>query len=312
MDSLKTFGLPAHYGAHNWLAILLGLFLVGAWAYLYFRHWSRTYGLPSLSSIPVLTYHKVDERWEWGGTRIPPRQFEAQMRWLKEQGYRSILASEVARFVSQGQRPPPKSVAITFDDGYEGIYQRAFPVMKALGFAGTVFVITDYMGKSNRWDVTLGGRSFRHLSWFQARKMSEAGWEIGSHSASHPDLRKIPEPEALKELRDSKEAIERELSRPCELLSYPYGRYNAKVMALAREAGYRASFALYPSRLNRVDELFALRRKGVYLIDTRFDFKVKVEEPRLWFPLSDMSGRLINWFASGTFLVKGYPSRKAP
>lgn len=310
MDSLQIVGLPYHHGAHLGLGVFLGLLLVAGFFFLVYRHWKHTYGLPGLSAVPILTYHKVDERWEWGGTRNTPRQFEIQMRWLKEEGYRAIPASEAARLVAEGKRPPPKSVVITFDDGYESVYQHAFPVMKELGFAGAVFLITDFMGKANRWDVNVGGRAFHHLSWFQAGKMSEAGWEFGSHTASHPDLRKIPEAEALRELRDSKEAIGRELGRPCEMLSYPFGRYNERVMALAREAGYQAAFALYPSRSNRVDELFALRRKGVYLIDTLFEFKVKVEEPLFWFPLSDLSGRLINWFASGTSLVKGYPPQE--
>jgi peptidoglycan/xylan/chitin deacetylase (PgdA/CDA1 family) len=197
-------------------------------------------------------------------------------------------------------------VAITFDDAYESVYQNALPAMRELGFSGTVFLITDYVGKSNAWDVNVGGRKFHHLSWFQAGKMAEAGWEFGSHSASHPDLTKISEGDALAELVKSKEAIEKELSRPCELLSYPFGRYNEKVQSLAKQAGYKAAFALYPRRSNQQEDLFALRRKGVYVIDTLFDFRVKVEEPAFWFPFSDLSGRVINWFASGTFEAKGY------
>jgi peptidoglycan/xylan/chitin deacetylase (PgdA/CDA1 family) len=311
MDSLPVFGVPPpyHHGIPSGLAIILSLLLVGILFFLIFYHWKRSYGLPGLSAIPILTYHKVDERWEWGGTRTTPRQFATQMSWLKEEGYRSIPTSEVARLVTGGKRPLPKSVGITFDDGYESIYQNVFPVMKNLGFVGTVFLVTDYVGKSNSWDVNLGGRKFHHLSWFQIKKMAEAGWEFGSHSASHPDLTKIPEADVLRELQRSKEAIEKELGKPCVLLSYPFGRYDEKVQALAKQAGYQGAFALYPPRPNGKEDLFALRRAGVYLTDTLFDFKVKVEEPAFWFPLSDMSGRLINWFASGTFMVKGYSDR---
>jgi len=308
-DSLGIIGsLPKYHrhGPPTWLFLLLGMLLVALFFYLLYHRWKRAYGLPGLSAVPVLAYHKVDERWEWGGTRTTPRQFAAQVRWLKEEGYRTIPASEAARLLAEGKHAPPKSVVLTFDDAYESVYQNAFPAMKECGFAGTVFLITGYAGKSNAWDVNWGGRKFRHLSWFQAKKMAEEGWEFGSHSVSHPDLTRIPEADALKELVKSKEAIEKELGKPCEFLSYPFGRYNERVQALARKAGYKAAFALYPKRSNREEDVFALRRKGVYLIDTLFDFRVKVEEPAFWFPFSDLSGRMINWFASGTFEVKGY------
>ena len=82
------------------------------------------------------------------------------------------------------------------------------------------------------------------MSWEQLRSLSEGGWEIGSHTASHPHLTEIGEERASSELRDSRAACEEELQRPCRSLAYPFGSYDATVRDLAAAAGYRTAVTL--------------------------------------------------------------------
>jgi peptidoglycan/xylan/chitin deacetylase (PgdA/CDA1 family) len=82
------------------------------------------------------------------------------------------------------------------------------------------------------------------MSWEQLRTLSDRGWEIGSHTCSHPHLTEVGEEEAAAELSASRAACEEALQRPCASLAYPFGSYDRKVMALAAAAGYEAAVTL--------------------------------------------------------------------
>lgn len=266
--------------------------------FLPFVYWLVKSGGMLRTSLPILLYHKVDRRAELGGTWSLPAQFAQQMRWLKEKGFEVVPLKTLIE-----TDPDSRRVAITFDDGYENIYRYAYPTLRELGFPATVFLVAGYIGEENEWDMTLG-RSFRHLDWGQIEELRQCGFSFGSHSLTHPDLTRIPLRRVRHELVTSKQWLEGRLGEEVEFLSYPFGRYTKEVQEIARDVGYRACFCSYPR--GPVLDHYAIGRRGMYIIDTLFDFRAKVAEVHpILFGFEEMKGRLINSFSHGTPIAKG-------
>lgn len=193
---------------------------------------------------PVLCYHKVERRHELGVTRISPRRFAKQIERLARAGWRTLGLDEVIA-CARGDRPSaPNELAITFDDGYRGLREHAFPVLEAHGFLATCFVITDYAGELNRWDVAYGGRRFAHLAWRDMRAWQGRGIDFASHTATHPRLTRIGDLGVYAEVDRSRRAIREALGVETPALSYPFGAFGEREEHLAREAGYAAGFGI--------------------------------------------------------------------
>jgi len=253
---------------------------------------------------PVLAYHKVTDEFEWGITRVKPESFEQQVEYLKEEGFSNIDLEELL----SGKEKKDKQIAFTFDDGYESVYQNAFPVLKRYGFSATIFLITGYTGKENSWEAGFG-RKFKHLSWEQIQEMKESGLQFGSHTVNHPDLTRLHQNSLGYELKKSKEIIEDKLNQEIKFLSYPFGRHNQLVRTEAKNAGYKAAFTL-TSEIS--ENPFAVGRKGVYLFDTPLSIKIKLSRStgskfgKGLFWIEDYKSWIINQFATGSILVKRY------
>src|SRR5437016_12290051 len=97
----------------------------------------------------------------------------------------------LAQFVERRQlgtsafRPPPSAFLLTFDDGYAGLAQHAYPVLADLGFTATTFLITDYVGANNTWDMRYTWRPLAHLDWRTVEQWRARGFDFPSHTASH-------------------------------------------------------------------------------------------------------------------------------
>jgi peptidoglycan/xylan/chitin deacetylase (PgdA/CDA1 family) len=171
-------------------------------------------------------------------------------------------------------------VAVTFDDGYRSVFDLAMPVLSELDMQGTVFVPTDLTGHSEpmswpgieQWLGTPFQDELVPLSWDQVRALHEAGWEIGSHSVTHPRLTDLSDAALAVELADSRDRCARELGAPCRTLAYPYGAQDSRVRAAAREAGYSAAAGVRPGPFDP----FCWPRIGVYPQDVPWRFRLKV------------------------------------
>jgi peptidoglycan/xylan/chitin deacetylase (PgdA/CDA1 family) len=198
---------------------------------------------------PILCYHKVDTRFELGVTRLGPRAFRRQVTALAARGVATLgsealalACAEAAQRASRGAAAPG-SVVLTFDDGYEALDRHAFPALADHAFRALVFVVTDFVGRENRWDVRWGGRSFRHLSWDQLARWQERGVEVHAHGATHRRLTWLSDGEVADELGRAREAIRERLGSPPAAVCYPFGAADARVRALAVRAGYTLGFA---------------------------------------------------------------------
>jgi peptidoglycan/xylan/chitin deacetylase (PgdA/CDA1 family) len=280
--------------------------LVPLLGYLY---WRLRYGPPGQGSIPILAYHKIDPRFELGGTRTTPRQFARQMAFLASRGYRAVTLSRALELMREGRSGEAKYVCLTFDDAYESLYAYAWPILTEHGFTATVFAVTDFIGTDNTWDVNWLGIRFRHLDWGQMREMRAAGIEFGSHGATHRDLRHANGPEIERELLGSRQILEQGLGAPVTAFSYPFGRYDGRVKRAVEQAGYAAACSLSPGMRNSEADRFALRRCGVYITDALWDFQHKVDQRSPWFWAEDLFTRGVNYCAGGTALVQRLTGR---
>ncbi|MBN1782094.1 polysaccharide deacetylase family protein [bacterium] len=248
--------------------------------------------------VPILVFHKVDPRFEWGVTRITPQKFESILHYLRDMEYTGI---SLAQAMDNEFDLPSKPIVITFDDSYASIFEHAAPLLRTYGFTATIFVITGYAGNKNLWDVNLGGLTFRHLSWEEVKALSKLGFEIGSHTVHHPDLTRIPCSLLERELIESKEQLENEIGKSVQMISFPFGRYNDSVIDACKSAGYRHGCGFWIRK--KSDQPFVFERKAYYLFDGLWTLKVKLDHH--WGnSIENMKLRIVNFCSHGTALVK--------
>jgi peptidoglycan/xylan/chitin deacetylase (PgdA/CDA1 family) len=228
------------------------------------------------SDFLVLCYHAVSERWP-ADLSSTPGNFEAQLELLAARGYRGVTFTEGVL------RPPEgKAVAVTFDDAYRSVHTLGEPILTRLGWPATVFAPTDFVGgeRPMSWpgiDHWAGGEFETELvpmSWEELGGLAARGWEIGSHTCSHPHLTQLGDAELDLELERSRTVCEDHLGCRCDSIAYPYGDHDVRVAAAARRAGYRAAGTL-PGRMNAKDPL-RWPRVGIYYGDDLRRFRAKV------------------------------------
>jgi peptidoglycan/xylan/chitin deacetylase (PgdA/CDA1 family) len=259
-----------------------------------------------LKSPSILLYHKVDSRFEWGGTWVTPSQFRRQLSFLLERGYNFLELKDFLKYTSANSRV----ASVTFDDGYAALKDHAFPILYELGIPASVFIVTAYVGKSNLWDVNVGWKRFDHLDWTQIKEAAERGVSFYSHTHTHRDLTRLSRNELLRELTVSRDTIGKELGSRVSFVSYPFGIYNAAVARAAAEAGYEAAFTLFRNDKENVEARYCIERTAIYRIDTPGSIRRRLEGgPGA--RLEKMKGRAINWFARGTPVAKRLLVRRA-
>ncbi|MHC4805775.1 MAG: polysaccharide deacetylase family protein [Planctomycetota bacterium] len=131
-----------------------------------------------------------------------------------------------------------KKICITFDDGYESVYTRAFGVLQKYHFTTVVFLVADCINKTCLWCKD----SESILRTEQIKKMAEAGIDFGSHSFSHRSLVELDTEELEKEVKGSKTVLEELLGKQIESFSYPYGAFNETVKKMVQQT-YKVAFS---------------------------------------------------------------------
>jgi peptidoglycan/xylan/chitin deacetylase (PgdA/CDA1 family) len=190
-------------------------------------------------SVPVLVYHNFSKN-RSGKTSVAEADFEAQMKYLKENGFHVISLDQLLDFIDYKEPIPEKSVVITVDDAWGSIYDIAFPVLKKYGFPATFFIYTDFIG---------GGKA---MSWEQIQTISEQGFDIQCQTKTHRDLTARKKNESFEEYFKALEMeidypnmlMKKKLKKKCKYLAYPYGQTNDLIIAILKKQGYRAAFTV--------------------------------------------------------------------
>jgi peptidoglycan/xylan/chitin deacetylase (PgdA/CDA1 family) len=211
-------------------------------------------------------YHNVSDK---GSTPYVLRvtDFRAQMQYLSEAGYETVTVSELASVIRNGGYLPPKPVVITFDDGFLGVYQNALPVLEEYGFRGVVYLISGTVGT----DLSYG-----YLQEEEILALAERGWEIGSHSISHSNL-KTTSLGLRNEVEGSREYLEERLDLPIRSFAYPYNVANAWIRQRVEEYGYDSAVGVDIFNSHPPERLFFLSRRAVLRGTSAREFRALLE-----------------------------------
>jgi len=182
----------------------------------------------------ILCYHSVGQP-AWGVNDVSPERFRRHIELALERGYRFVPAS---RIVETGGNT--MELAITFDDGLKSVMTAAAPILKEYGVPWTVFVVSDWCDQSGAWDRDV------ILDWREVESIAAAGAEIGSHSVTHPDFRRLSLGQIQDELGRSREVIRDRVGFSVSTFAIPFGQsgnWTSVAAAEARAAGYTTIFA---------------------------------------------------------------------
>ena len=179
--------------------------------------------------VPILMYHVVSTApagAPYPGLYVRPADFAAQMDWLVSHAYNPVTLQNVYDHWTKGTPLPSRPVVLSFDDGYRSQYTHAFRLMRAYGWPGVLNLELRHLEPA-------GG-----LRPWRIRRLIAGGWEIDSHTITHPDLTTVDDAELQREVIESRILIRREFHVPADFFCYPSGRYDARVIAEVQRAGY--------------------------------------------------------------------------
>ncbi len=212
--------------------------------------------------MEVLTYHSIDESGSVISTS--PQKFRSQLRHLSDRAFHVVPLSRVAAWIREKHHLPSKTVAITFDDGYQNFYDAAYPVLHEFGFCATVFVVTGRCGKDNRWEGQPARiPSFDLLTWEQIRELSNNAIDFGSHSVNHPDLSRLPVYRAEQEIVDSRKMIQDQTGKDAGHFCYPYGRHTAETKSIVARH-YQAACSTELDPVSPESDVYLMPRIDMY------------------------------------------------
>ncbi len=254
-------------------------------AYPIFRLWKPR----GSERIPILMYHSISDETGSGHpyfeTNTSLRVFEQQMRFLRENGYATISLEEAVNSV-QSRKPSPKSVVITFDDGYRDFYTAAYPVLCEYRMMATVFVVSGLTGDQR---TQFKGKDC--LTWAEVKELHSHGIEIGSHTVTHPELEWMGPAEIDDEVGRSKQAIEERIGASVKSFAYPYAfpesnhALRASLTQSLKKYGYENGVSTILGTARHNNNRFFLPRLPVNTWDDLRLFQAKLEGGYDWLRL---------------------------
>jgi peptidoglycan/xylan/chitin deacetylase (PgdA/CDA1 family) len=199
--------------------------------------------------VPILMYHVLNapppgtpepELW------VSREDFAAQMDWLAQRGYHAVTLQQVWDAWHKGGLLPSKPIVVSFDDGYHSHLTNAMPVLREHGWPG----VLNLQVNQTRED----------LKPPDVRALIRAGWEVDAHTYSHPDLTTVDAAGLRHEIADAREELRRTYGVPVNFFCYPAGRFDERVVAAVRAAGYLGATTTEAGRASPDEPPYALRR----------------------------------------------------
>ena len=231
--------------------------------------------------VPILCYHRVGQG--AGRMMLSAASLAQQFEWLSANDYSVVRLQDLLGFLEGRQALPPRSVVLTFDDGYESHHRLVLPLLKKHGFPATVFLYTDFVGGSDA------------LSWSQMQEMVASGLvDIQAHSKTHTNLiERAPEENDARyrqrveaEVRLPREQIERRLAKPVLSYAYPFGDANETVLELLTRNRYQLAVTVQPGGNPFYAQPLMLHRVMIFGGSTLEDFKARLQTSRPLTPIA--------------------------
>ena len=227
--------------------------------------------------IPVLCYHHINPSDLLKDIYINtvPDEFEKQIKFLHSYGFRTILSKDIPTLLAPAENnilgENKKPVIITFDDGYKSVYDYAYPIMKKYGFKGIIFLITDKIENDT---------SKMYMNKDQINELIKEGWEVGSHTITHPKLNSISIEDISDEIKGSKDILEKMFGIKVLSFAYPYGLFNKKILDLVRD-NYRYAFSTIQGNNFEFNEYYLMERYLVLKTDELSNFATNITSKTL-------------------------------
>src|SRR5437016_7674124 len=218
----------------------------------------------SLIIPPVLCYHRIGGPPELGVTRVARSVSARQIHPLARSGWRAVPLGAFVPRLQRGIAASDHEFLLSFDDGYASLADNAYPVLADVGFTATTFLVTDFVGRFNTWDVRYTWRRLPHLDWNAIERWRGRGLEFASHTASHARLTWLSDERIGDELGRSRRTLLGRLGPEAgRAVAYPFGARDARIERLARAAGYELGFG----GVRTSGSALSLARVPVYLWD---------------------------------------------
>jgi peptidoglycan/xylan/chitin deacetylase (PgdA/CDA1 family) len=199
--------------------------------------------------VPILMYHVLappPAGAPYPQLFVPPAELAAQTTWLAAQGYHAVTLGRVFAYWRRAETLPPKPIVLSFDDGYLSDYTVALPTLRRHHWPGVLNLLVE--------NIRAGD-----LTAWQVRRLIAAGWEVDSHTLTHRDLTTLDAAQLQSEVAGSRRELHRRFGRPVDFFCYPAGRYDARVVAAVRAAGFLGATTTTPG-LARPAQPFTLER----------------------------------------------------
>lgn len=262
----------------EFLILILLIFVYYSFKYAW---WGKSV---DYSNPRILMYHMVSEHKDnanFNSLRVKPAEFEKQIKYLAENNWNFFTMSEL---IEKKDQLPSKSIAITFDDGYEDNYVNAYPILKKYDVKATIYLVVDRHHRewsSKRKNKNSDGElKFEpKLKNEQIKEMLKSRLiEIGSHTITHDNLIKLDLGEKIDEISNSKILIENEFNIKCNSFCYPFGLYDKNDIKIVKDSGYTNA----TTTIKGIDNLknsnnFELKRITVSGKDNLLAFKIKIK-----------------------------------
>lgn len=181
--------------------------------------------------VPIFTWHRVAVLANEFTKSIPdetvePAVFASEIGALAVHGYHPISQLQLFNALFHGDSLPSKPVLLSVDDGYVDDVKTILPILRAHHFVATFYVITRRFHEPGFLNPT------------EVRRLDAAGMDIGAHTRTHVPLATVPSRELTSQVRGSREDLERVLGHPVQWFAYPFGSFDANVVAEVHAAGF--------------------------------------------------------------------------
>ena len=239
--------------------------------------------------VRILMYHLVAKEARPGEKQLltvsAPR-FREQLELIKRLGIRVVSLQEALNLLGQDQKSG-RCVAITFDDFFSETIEYAVPVLEQFKFPAGFFVVTDYLDQRERFAWLENSEQYPFAGTKEmVRELSRKGFEIGSHTCSHPRLNKLTREQLHQELQGSRKVLEDLCGKKVEFFAYPYGDVSTTsdlIRQAIKESGYAAGLGTLVGINRDLKNPYFMFRTYVTEYDCGEKFEKKLKGGHDWY-----------------------------
>jgi peptidoglycan/xylan/chitin deacetylase (PgdA/CDA1 family) len=234
--------------------------------------------------LAILLFHRVTDEVPEDGLTVGTERFRAMCRMLRR-SFRVVPLAEAFQLLRAGATLPPRTVAITFDDCYRDNLD-AGHILAEQRLPACFFIPTGFVGTDRRFEWDRALPQLANLTWDEVRALSQLGFEIGSHSVTHPDMGRLTRAEVRRELSESKDVLEEQLNQPVRWFAYPFGgrnNFRPEWLPLAREVGYEGCVSGYGGFVAQGDDPEMLPREAVPYFQNNLNLELYLSGTLAWY-----------------------------